>query len=226
MADILLVDDDPHLREVVRYALAREGHTVREASDGMKALEAFAAAPADLLVLDVLMPELDGLEVCRRLRKTSQVPILFLSSRGEEVDRVMGLDLGGDDYLTKPFSTRELVSRVRALLRRAGNSAPASEGVEHGPLRIDSAGHRAFAHGNALELTVTEFRMLAAFCKHPGRAFSRSALVALAYDGPHHVSDRTVDSHIRNLRAKLRDADADGLIETVHGVGFRMRESG
>ncbi|MEZ4320429.1 MAG: response regulator transcription factor [Myxococcota bacterium] len=225
MADILLVDDDPHLREVVRYALAREGHTVREASDGQKALDAFAAAPPDMMVLDVLMPELDGLEVCRRIRKTSAVPILFLSSRGEEVDRVMGLDLGGDDYLTKPFSTRELVSRVRAVLRRAGPVTPAGNDLQHGPVRVDTAGHRAFVGDTELELTVTEFRMLQAFVKHPGRAFARNALVGLAYDGPHHVSDRTVDSHIRNLRAKLRDAGADGLIETVHGVGFRMTEA-
>ncbi|MCB9677435.1 MAG: response regulator transcription factor [Alphaproteobacteria bacterium] len=225
MADILLVDDDPHLREVVRYALAREGHTVREASDGLKALAAFEAAPPDMLVLDVLMPELDGLEVCRRIRKTSAVPILFLSSRGEEVDRVMGLDLGGDDYLTKPFSTRELVSRVRAVLRRVAPTAESASGLEHGPVRIDPAGHRAFVGADELTLTVTEFRMLQAFVKHPGRAFARSALVGLAYDGPHHVSDRTVDSHIRNLRAKLRDAGADGLIETVHGIGFRMTEA-
>ena len=222
MADILLVDDDPHLREVVRYALAREGHSVREAGDGRLALEAVAAAPPDMLVLDVLMPELDGLEVCRQIRKSSNLPILFLSSRGEEVDRVMGLDLGGDDYLSKPFSTRELVSRVRALLRRStGGAAPSAEQV-HGAIRVDLAGHRAFVGERELVLTVTEFRLLHALVKHPGRAFQRSALVELAYDGPHHVSDRTVDSHIRNLRAKLREAGVDGAIETVHGVGFRM----
>ena len=224
VADILVVDDDPHLREVVRYALAREGHVVREADNGMAALDAFAAAPPDLIVLDVLMPELDGLEVCRRIRKTSSVPILFLSSRGEEMDRVMGLDLGGDDYLTKPFSTRELVSRVRALLRRAGGSRTVDPSFAHGLLRVDPAAHRAWVQDSALDLTATEFRMLQAFVKHPGRAFQRSALVELAYDGPHHVSDRTIDSHIRNLRAKLRDAGADGVIETVHGVGFRMTD--
>jgi len=222
MADILLVDDDPHLREVVRYALAREGHTVREASDGQLALDAVAAAPPELLVLDVLMPELDGLEVCRQIRKRSNLPILFLSSRGEEVDRVMGLDLGGDDYLTKPFSTRELVSRVRALLRRSGGAVQHSTELSHGAIRIDLAGHRAFVDATELVLTVTEYRLLQALVKHPGRAFQRSALVELAYDGPHHVSDRTVDSHIRNLRAKLREAGVDGVIETVHGVGFRM----
>jgi two-component system OmpR family response regulator len=223
MAEILLVDDDPHLREVVRYALAREGHVLREAENGEDALRAFELAPPDLLVLDVLMPELDGLEVCRRVRKTSQVPILFLSSRGEEMDRVMGLDIGGDDYLTKPFSTRELVSRVRALLRRSGGttSAPTSF-FESGGLRVDPASHRAWAQEEVLDLTVTEFRMLAALVKHPGRAFTRSALVELAYEGTHHVSDRTIDSHIRNLRAKLRSAGEDGRIETVHGLGFRL----
>lgn len=222
MADILLVDDDPHLREVVRYALAREGHVLREAENGEEALHAFGVAPPDLVVLDVLMPELDGLEVCRRIRKTSQVPILFLSSRGEEMDRVMGLDIGGDDYLTKPFSTRELVSRVRALLRRSQPTTASSAHFESGALRVDPAAHRAWAHATELELTVTEFRMLAALVKHPGRAFTRSALVDLAYDGQHHVSDRTIDSHIRNLRAKLRAAGEDGRIQTVHGLGFRL----
>lgn len=222
MADILLVDDDPHLREVVRYALAREGHALREAENGEEALHAFNVAPPDLLVLDVLMPELDGLEVCRRIRKTSQVPILFLSSRGEEMDRVMGLDIGGDDYLTKPFSTRELVSRVRALLRRARPTTSSTPDYESGALRVDPTAHRAWAQDTELELTVTEFRMLAALVKHPGRAFTRSALVDLAYDGHHHVSDRTVDSHIRNLRAKLRAAGEDNRIQTVHGLGFRL----
>lgn len=222
MAEILLVDDDPHLREVVRYALAREGYVVREASDGARALEAFEAAPPDLVVLDVLMPELDGLEVCRRIRRTSKVPVLFLSSRGEEVDRVMGLDLGGDDYLTKPFSTRELVSRVRAVLRRTGAPEPGA-GVSHRSIHVDPAAFRARVGEHALELTVTEFRMLEAFVRHPGRAFTRAALVDLAYEGPHHVSDRTVDSHMRNLRAKLREAGEDDCIETVHGLGFRLR---
>ena len=223
MADILLVDDDPHLREVVRYALAREGHDVREAAHGLAALEAFERAPADLLVLDVLMPELDGLGVCRELRKTSNVPILFLSSRGEEMDRVLGLDLGGDDYLTKPFSTRELVSRVKALLRRTGAPTGPSEALSHGSIRVDAAQHRATVGEQALDLTVTEFRLLASLVRHPGRAFTRAALVDLAYDGPHHVSDRTVDSHIRNLRAKLKAAGAGDVIETVHGLGFRLQ---
>lgn len=222
MAEILLVDDDPHLREVARYALAREGFTVREASDGLKALSAFEAAPPHLIVLDVLMPELDGLEVCRRIRKTSSVPILFLSSRGEEVDRVMGLDLGGDDYLTKPFSTRELVSRVKAILRRSGAPEPGAPLI-HRAIRLDPASHRVSVGEVVLDLTVTEFRMLESFLRHPQRAFTRAALVDLAYDGPHHVSDRTVDSHMRNLRAKLRDVGEGDCIETVHGLGFRLR---
>jgi two-component system OmpR family response regulator len=222
MAEVLLVDDDPHLREVVRYALAREGHDIREAENGEDALHAFEMAPPDLVVLDVLMPELDGLEVCRRIRATSRVPILFLSSRGEEMDRVLGLDLGGDDYLTKPFSPRELVSRVRALLRRANPEGTVVAHYESGALRVDPIAHRAWAGESELELTVTEFRMLAAFVKHPGRAFTRSSLVGLAYEGHHHVSDRTVDSHIRNLRAKLREAGEDGRIQTVHGLGFRL----
>ena len=221
MAEILLVDDDPHLREVVRYALAREGYTVREAENGVQALDSFHTLPPDLLVLDVLMPELDGFSVCREIRKTSTIPVLFLSSRGEEMDRVMGLDMGGDDYLSKPFSTRELLSRVRANLRRT--TASTQDSMRYGPIRIDAEAHRVYVDDTLLVLTLTEFRLLHALIKHPDRAYTRASLIELAYDGPHHVSDRTVDSHIRNLRAKLRAAGADGVIETVHGHGFRMK---
>ena len=143
MAEILIVDDEPHLREVVRYALEREGHTVREASDGRVALAELARSEPDLMVLDVLMPELDGIEVCRRVRQSSRLPIVFLSSRGEELDRVLGLELGGDDYVTKPFSPRELVSRVKAVLRRTQPAAPIGDQVvRHGPIAIVPEEHR------------------------------------------------------------------------------------
>jgi len=223
MSEILVVDDDPSLREVVRYALAREGFDVREAADGLKALDAVAAQEPDLIVLDVTMPELDGLETCRRLRTTSNVPVLFLSSRAEEIDRILGLELGGDDYLTKPFSPRELVSRVRAILRRTQvtPSAEPSETLVADSLKIDVSAHRAWVGDTELVLTGTELKFLAAMVRHRGKLLSRNALVAAAYEGPHYVSDRTIDSHVRNIRAKLRTAGIEP-IETVHGVGFRL----
>ncbi|MFM2162523.1 MAG: hypothetical protein RLZZ383_2035 [Pseudomonadota bacterium] len=219
-ARILLADDDPHLREVVRYALAREGWDVEEAANGAVAVQRVLAAPPDLVVLDVLMPELDGLEACRRIRAASAVPILFLSSRGEELDRVLGLELGGDDYLTKPFSPRELVSRIRAIFRRVRPAAP--ERPAEGSVRTDAATFRAYVGETVLDLTATEFRLLHALVGAPGRVFSRDDLVVHAYPDERFVADRTVDSHMRRIRAKLRVAGAGEPIETVHGVGFRL----
>lgn len=221
MARILLVDDDAHLREVVRYALSLAGHDVREASDGAMALEIFEREPPELIVLDVMMPELDGLEVCRRVRARSQVPILFLSSRGEEVDKILGLELGGDDYMTKPFSPRELATRVKVLLRRVQPAAPPAGGVEAAGVRLDSEQWRCWVGNREVALTVTEFRLLEVLVRRPGRVYPRAELVELAYPGPHHVSDRTVDSHVRRIRSKLREHGLDP-IETVHGLGFRF----
>jgi two-component system OmpR family response regulator len=230
-ARILLVDDDPHLREMLGYALRKEGYEVREAGDGAEALRRFAEQPVDLVVLDIMMPELDGLEVCRQIRRTSRVPIVFLSSKAEELDRVLGLELGGDDYVTKPFSPRELISRVRAVLRRsqAPPLAPASvqdadEALMQGPLRLDPVAHRCTVHGVEVALTLTEFRMLQTLLSAPGRAYSRDELVERSYEGRHFVSDRTVDSHMRRIRAKLREGGLDDRIETVHGLGFRLRK--
>ena len=229
-ARILLVDDDPHLREMLGYALRREGYELSEAGDGAEALRSFDQQPADLVVLDIMMPELDGLEVCRQLRRSSRVPIVFLSSKAEELDRVLGLELGGDDYVTKPFSPRELVSRVRAVLRRSqapplppAEDQAVSEVMSMGPLRLDSQAHRCTVNGVDLGLTLTEFRMLQALLSAPGRAYSRDELVDRSYEGRHFVSGRTVDSHVRRIRAKLRDAGMDDVIETVHGLGFRLR---
>ena len=223
MARILLVDDDAHLREVVRYALDRAGHEVREASDGAEALDAFSRESPELVVLDVMMPGLDGLEVCRRIRATSRVPILFLSSRSEEVDRILGLELGGDDYVTKPFSPRELVTRVKVLLRRSQPAPPPPQApLEAAGIRMDPEQWRAWGGAEELELTVTEFRLLEVFVRRPGRVYPRAELVELAYEGTHFVSDRTVDSHVRRIRKKLRGCGLDP-IETVHGLGFRLR---
>ena len=222
--EILIVDDDPRLREVVRYALSREGYTVREAGDGRAALQSIAANPPDLVVLDVLMPELDGIEVCRRIRETSTLPVVFLSSRGEELDRVLGLELGGDDYMTKPFSPRELVSRIKAVLRRTQRPAAVEENLlQAAGLRLDAGQHRVWtAGGQEITFTATEFRLLMVLMKRPGRVYSRDELMDRAYEGNHHVSGRTLDSHMRRIRQKLREEDLDP-IETVHGVGYRLK---
>lgn len=226
MSHILVVDDDPHLREVVRYALARQGHLVREAQNGVEALQMHAASPADLIVLDVVMPELDGIDTCRELRKTSRVPIVFLSSRDEEFDRVLGLELGGDDYLTKPFSTRELVARIKAVLRRAGPEPSQTDKprvITVNGLRLDLDEHRVWGGDNEVVLTVTEFSLLRVLMGRPGKVYTRDELVEHAYGDHHHISERTLDSHVRRIRQKFRELGLDP-VETVHGLGYRLRQ--
>lgn len=220
---ILVVDDDPHIRDVLAFALAKAGMNAETARDGSDALACFARRPPDLIILDVGMPEIDGLEVCRRIRQTSQAPILFLSARDEEVDRILGLELGGDDYVTKPFSPREIVARVNVILRRASLAEKvAPRPLTTGGLRLDPAEHRADFCEKPLPLTAMEFAVLAALLARPGLVFSRDRLTNAAYGPNINVSDRTIDSHIRNIRAKLTAAGCQGAIETVHGVGFRL----
>jgi two-component system OmpR family response regulator len=225
MSNILVVDDDPHLREVVRYALARQGHQVREAQNGADALRQHASSPADLIVLDVVMPELDGIDTCRELRKTSRVPVVFLSSRDEELDRILGLEMGGDDYLTKPFSTRELVARIKAVLRRAvpEGPPPVEKSLRVGTIRLDLEEHRAWAGAKEVVLTVTEFSILRVLLGRPGKVYTRDELVEHAYGDHHHISERTLDSHVRRIRQKFRDEGLDP-VETVHGLGYRLRQ--
>ena len=224
MASVLVVDDDAHIREVARYALARAGHAVEVANDGNVALDRVQRGGIDLVVLEVLMPELDGFALCRRLRANNRVPIMFLSSRGEEADRVLGLDLGADDYLTKPFSPRELVARVAAVLRRVTpevESVPAPQpALTCRNVTIDRDRHEIRVDDAPLTATATELRLLATLVQHRGRVLSRGQLIATVYGGDHHISERTIDTHVRNLRAKLAAANAD-VIETVHGVGYR-----
>jgi two-component system OmpR family response regulator len=225
-ADILVVDDDDNLREVVRYSLSREGFQIREARDGADALRQFKDRAPDLIVLDILMPEIDGLEVCRQVRRSSQVPIVFLSSKDEELDKIIGLELGGDDYVTKPFSPRELVSRVRAVLRRTHRpetTPDASDELTAGPVRLNPSLHRVWAGDEEVRLTVTEFRLLQVLMSHAGKVYTRDELVERAYPGNHHVSDRTLDSHVRRIRQKFRTHALDP-VETVHGLGYRLRE--
>jgi two-component system OmpR family response regulator len=224
---VLVVDDDPNLREVVRVALELQHFDVVEASDGKAGLKAFEAHEPQAVVLDLMMPELDGFEVCRRLRAHSRVPIVFLSSRDDELDRVLGLELGGDDYVTKPFSPRELVARVKAVIRRAEpppalapGEAAAPRVLSRGPLTLDFDAWRASWNEKEVTLTVMEFQLLAALLRAPTRAFSRDELIDRAYDGVV-VSDRTVDSHIRRVRQKFA-AVGGSVVETVHGVGYRL----
>ncbi len=225
---ILIVDDDPAIRDVVRFALARAGFVTTEAADGRAALERFEAEGADLVVLDVILPELDGIEVCRALRRTSQVPILFLSSRDEEVDRIVGLEIGGDDYLAKPFSPRELIARIRAVLRRIAPQPMQSDAnpgraqkLQHGRLVIDLESLRARWDGQEVVLTATELGILRTLLARPGRVFSRDELMDRAYATEHVVNDRTIDSHVRRVRAKFASVGA-APIETLAGFGYRL----
>ncbi|OKO82720.1 response regulator transcription factor [Bradyrhizobium sp. NAS96.2] len=223
---ILVVDDDPHIREVIRVALRKAGMSVTEARDGKDALARFAGERPDLIVLDIGMPEFDGLDVCREIRKSSDVPILFLSARDEEIDRVLGLEIGGDDYVTKPFSPRELVARINVILRRltprAAGAMPETTVLSRGQLSIDPEQHVATFAGMALHLTAIEFGILRAFLTRPVAVFNREQIMGAAYQLNIQVSDRTIDSHIRNIRAKLAAARCDNVIETVHGVGFKL----
>jgi len=223
---ILIVDDEGHIREVIRVALKKAGMDVIEARDGKEALARFAAGRPDLIVLDIGMPEFDGLDVCREIRKTSDVPILFLSARDEEIDRILGLEIGGDDYVTKPFSPRELVARVNVILRRLsprnGEAKAGPGALSQGGLLIDPEQHVASFAGTPLKLTAIEFGILRAFLTRPTSVFNREQLMRAAYQLNIQVSDRTIDSHIRNIRAKLAAAGCIDGIETVHGVGFRL----
>jgi two-component system, OmpR family, response regulator len=218
---ILIVDDDPRLRDLVRLALERAGYAVITAADGQSALTRAAREAPDLIVLDVGLPEMTGFEACRRIRARSDVPILFLTALDDEIDRVVGLELGADDYVTKPFSPRELVARVGAILKRTGR--PVGPPVlARGRLSLDLAGHVARVGGTEVALTATEFRILARLLEDPVRLTPRSALVVALWGAHTTVSDRTLDSHLRNLRRKLAGAGCAQALETVHGQGIRL----
>lgn len=221
---VLVVDDDPQIREVVTIALERAGHGVVTASDGQAALRAARREAPAFVVLDVGLPEIDGFEVCRRLRGFSDVPVLFLTARDDEVDRVVGLELGADDYVTKPFSPRELVARIAAILRRAGagEAAPAARPMALGALSVDPARHGCAFAGTEVPLTGTEMALLLRLMRRPDNVVGRVQLTEAVWGGGSPVSDRTLDSHLRNLRRKLAEAGGTDAIETVHGVGLRM----
>jgi two-component system OmpR family response regulator len=224
VANILIADDDGHIREVVRYALEKAGYDVLEAADGTEALRVIDDEDVDLVVLDIVMPGEDGLQVCRRLARQGDVPVIFLTSRDEELDRVLGLELGADDYVTKPFSPRELVARIGAVLRRASRERGGDDAVvSHGSLELDVERHTCRWGGAVVELTVTEFSVLRTLLGMPGKVYTRAELVDRAWGHDHHITERTIDSHIRRIRKKLADAGAEDPIDTVHGLGYRMK---
>ncbi len=222
--EILIVDDDPQIRSVLRIALKQAGMTPSEAGDGAEGLAKARSGRFDLIVLDIGLPEMDGLEVCRTLRAQDDTPVLFLTARDDEIDRVLGFELGGDDYVTKPFSPRELVARIKAILKRSAATEPATaaESLHHGTLQLDTARHQCLIKGAAVALTAREMGILSHLMSRPHQVIPRPALTDAVYGAHIHVSDRTVDSHLRNLRAKLAEAGCDDAIETVHGVGIRM----
>ncbi|PRY77259.1 two-component system OmpR family response regulator [Yoonia maritima] len=219
---ILIADDDAQIRDVLRIALGQAGFGVTEAADGRAALEAAQSLSPDLIVLDIGMPEMDGLSVCRELRKTSQVPVLFLTAQADEVDRIVGLELGADDYVSKPFSPRELVARVRAILKRSGPVETPQAVLRRGLLSIDPERHLCHVNDAPVTLTAREMELALHLMRRPDNVLSRPQLVDQIYGTNVHVSDRTMDSHLRNLRAKLAEAGCADAIETVHGVGIRM----
>jgi len=220
-AHVLVVDDDPHIREIIRITFEDEGLTVAQASNGQRAVDEVRRLAPDLVIMDVGMPEMDGFAACRAIRAHSQVPILFLTARDEEVSRVLGFELGGDDYVCKPFSPRELVLRVRVILGRA-RGASESAALRHGELALDRARHRCILGEAAIELTGTEFGILAALAERPGQVLSRDRLIRRVYGDNSQLSGRTVDSHIRNIRQKTAAQGYDDVIATVHGVGVRL----
>ena len=226
---ILLVDDEESVQKLLTYPLERDGFRVVHAWDGEEALARFAEENVDLVVLDLMLPRLDGLEVCKRLRAQSTVPIIMLTARDDELDKVLGLELGADDYITKPFSIREFRSRVRSLMRRAAAPRPGDrdddEVIDVAGVRIDVPRRTAVAHGKDVQLTFVEFELLRLLASSPGRVFSRRQLLERLRGGADYREPRTIDVHVRHLREKIeRDPHEPELIMTVRGVGYRFRE--
>lgn len=228
MTRILVIDDEPNLRHTLGYALQQERYEVLTAADGEAGLELFRTAQPDLVVLDVMLPKIDGFEVCRRIRRTSRVPVLMLTARDTELDKVVGLEIGADDYLAKPFSMRELIARVRAMLRRAGQAVEETSAIdiERDGLRIEIAKHRVFRDGQEVTLRPKEFDLLVALARAPGQVFSREQLLSAVWGFEHTGDTRTVDTHVKNLREQLGDnAGTPRWIETLRGVGYRFKET-
>jgi two-component system, OmpR family, response regulator ChvI len=229
---IVLVDDEANILRSLRMALEAEGYKVRTYNDGIEALEALTEEPADLGIFDIKMPRMDGMELLRRVRQQSEMPVIFLTSKDEEIDELFGLKMGADDYIAKPFSQRLVVERVRAILRRfqpkdgVGTPAEAARILERGKLKLDPERHTCHWDNRPVTLTVTEFLILQALATRPGVVKTRDALMDAAYDDQVYVDDRTIDSHIKRLRKKFKQADDDfDVIETLYGVGYRFKEA-
>ncbi|EKF73743.1 DNA-binding response regulator CreB [Alcanivorax hongdengensis A-11-3] len=221
MQTVLIVDDEPRIAEPLMFALQREHFAVRHVALGQQALDAMVEGAFDLMVLDVGLPDINGFEVLKRLRRDSEVPVLFLTARQDEVDRILGLELGGDDYVTKPFSPREVVARIRAILKRL---QPSSPGPRQADWQHDEAGARICFRGQPLKLTRSEYRILSALLDRPGQVFSRARLLDIC-DSDEDSFERSVDTHIKTLRAKLRPLGGDGLIATRRGLGYVLEAS-
>jgi DNA-binding response OmpR family regulator len=225
---ILLVDDEDAVRKVLAFPLEKDGYSVVQAGDGEEALRLFSEQPTDLVVLDIMLPRLDGLEVCKRLRATSTVPIIMLTARDDELDKVLGLELGADDYITKPFSIREFRSRVRALLRRARQPHVPLDGderIEADGLLIDVARRTVEVRGGPVQLTYVEFELLRTLASSPGRVFSRRMLLEALWKSADYRDPRTIDVHVRHLREKLEaEPRTPEFILTVRGVGYRFKD--
>ncbi|MCA3322551.1 MAG: response regulator transcription factor [Roseomonas sp.] len=229
---IALVDDDRNILTSVSMTLEQEGYQVRTYTDGESALQGLLAKPADLAVLDIKMPRMDGMELLQRLRQRSNMPVVFLTSKDEEVDELMGLRLGADDYITKPFSQRLLLERIRALLRRnegaraEGSGAPPGGVLARGDLMLDETKHTCLWKGKQVQLTVTEFLLVKALALRPGMVKNRDQLIDAAYGENIYVDDRTIDSHVKRIRRKFRQTDEDfDQIETLYGIGYRYKEN-
>lgn len=232
MPTIALVDDDRNILTSVSIALEAEGYRIMTYTDGASALDGLKQNPPDLAIFDIKMPRMDGMELLRRLRQKSDLPVIFLTSKDEEIDELFGLKMGADDFIRKPFSQRLLVERVKAILRRAGAKDPGAparsedaKALERGLLRMDPERHTCTWKGEPVVLTVTEFLILQSLAQRPGVVKSRNALMDAAYDDEVYVDDRTIDSHIKRLRKKFNQVDADfDMIETLYGVGYRFKE--
>jgi DNA-binding response OmpR family regulator len=224
---VLVVEDDPRISEVLQYALKADGYEVQTSQRGREAIELAKRSAPGLIVLDVGLPDIDGFEVCRTLRTFSDVPVIFLTSRSDEIDRVVGLEIGGDDYVVKPFSPRELLARIKAIRRRNDRPATApseddeADELRYGPLTIDAGKFRVQCQGHEIVLTAQEFKLLELLIRHPGRVFTRAQLLNRAWGDGGLVTDRTVDVHVKSLRKKFGKFE---FIETVRGIGYRAQE--
>lgn len=223
MNPILVIDDEERIRHLVRMYLEREGYSVEEAENGHDALDKFHKREYSLLIVDLMMPEVDGWRVCRDVRENSEIPIIMLTARGEEFDRVLGFELGADDYLVKPFSTKELVARVKALLRRTGGSFSGNTSdLVYGLLRIEKDKHRVLIEDESVTFTPREFELLYFLAKNPGRVFSREQLMETVWGYDFYGDARTVDTHVKKIREKLFHPDVRSMLATVWGVGYKF----